>query len=55
MTTPDAEFDRDEVMVCMLIAFCLGNATLSVMCHAPQVRECEPVGVNPHSILSIAP
>jgi hypothetical protein len=29
MTKP--EFDRDEVVVCMLIAFCLGSATLSVI------------------------
>jgi hypothetical protein len=25
------EFDRDEVVVCILIAFCLGNAALSVI------------------------
>jgi hypothetical protein len=24
-------FDRDEVVVCMVIAFCLGNAVLSVI------------------------
>ena len=32
MTTgPDGEFDRDEVVVCMVIAFCLGNAVLNVI------------------------
>jgi len=31
MAGPDLEFDREEVIVCMLIAFCLGNATLSVL------------------------
>jgi hypothetical protein len=27
----DFEFDRDEVMVCIVIAFCLGSAALSVI------------------------
>jgi hypothetical protein len=27
--TPD--FDRDEVIVCMLIAFCIGNFTLGTI------------------------
>jgi hypothetical protein len=31
MTEPDFEFDRDGVVVCMVIAFCLGNAALSVI------------------------
>jgi hypothetical protein len=31
MTGPDAEFDRDDVIVCLVIAFCLGNAVLSVI------------------------
>jgi hypothetical protein len=31
MTKPPPEFNRDEVIVCMVIAFCLGNATLSVI------------------------
>ena len=31
MTTPDVDFDRDEVVICMLIAFCLGNAVLSTI------------------------
>jgi hypothetical protein len=30
MSGPDCEFDRDEVVVCVMIAFCLGNAALSV-------------------------
>jgi hypothetical protein len=25
------EFDRDEVIVCMIIAFCIGNATLAMI------------------------
>ena len=28
---PQPEFDRDEVAVCMVIAFCMGNAALSVI------------------------
>ena len=28
---PDVEFDRGEVIVCMVIAFCLGNAVLTVI------------------------
>ena len=31
MITPDVDFDRDEVVICMLIAFCLGNAVLSAI------------------------
>ena len=31
MITPDVDFDRDEVVICMLIAFCLGNAALSTI------------------------
>jgi hypothetical protein len=31
MITPDVDFDRDEVVICMLIAFCLGNAALSII------------------------
>jgi hypothetical protein len=33
MTGPEAEFDRNEVVACMVIAFCLGNAVLSVIYH----------------------
>jgi hypothetical protein len=25
------QFDRDEVIVCMVIAFCMGNAVLSII------------------------
>jgi len=28
MLGPTSEFDRDEMVVCMIIAFCLGNAAL---------------------------
>jgi hypothetical protein len=28
---PPSEFDRDEVIVCMVIAVCLGNAMISVI------------------------
>jgi hypothetical protein len=28
MPGPTSEFDRDEMVVCMIIAFCLGNAAL---------------------------
>ncbi len=31
MTGRDTAFDRDEVIVCMVIAFCLGNAVLSAI------------------------
>jgi hypothetical protein len=31
MMGPDFAFDRDEVVVCMVIAFCLGNAALTVI------------------------
>jgi hypothetical protein len=31
MIEPDPEFDRDEVIVCMVIAFCLGNAALTII------------------------
>ena len=27
----DTAFDRDEVILCMVIAFCLGNAALSAI------------------------
>jgi hypothetical protein len=25
------EFDRDEVIVCMVVAFCVGNAVLTIV------------------------
>jgi len=28
---PISEFDRDEVIVCMVLAFCLGNAALAII------------------------
>ena len=28
---PNSEFDRDEVIVCMVLAFCLGNAALAII------------------------
>jgi hypothetical protein len=31
MITLDVDFDRDEVVICMLIASCLGNAVLSAI------------------------
>jgi len=31
MTEPAPEFDRDEVLVCMVLAFCLAGATVSVI------------------------
>jgi hypothetical protein len=31
MTDPNSEFGRDEVIVCMVIAFCFGNAALTVI------------------------
>jgi hypothetical protein len=31
MSEPEPHFDRDEVIVCMTMAFCLGNAILSVI------------------------
>jgi hypothetical protein len=31
LTGPDYKFDRDEVVVCIVIAFCLGNAALTII------------------------
>jgi hypothetical protein len=31
MTEPTPEFDRDEVLVCMVLAFCLAGASVSVI------------------------
>jgi hypothetical protein len=31
MPGPTSEFDRDEMVVCMIIAFCLGNAALKLI------------------------
>ena len=28
---PNSKFDRDEVIVCMVLAFCLGNAALAIV------------------------
>jgi hypothetical protein len=31
MTEPTPKFDRDEVLVCMVLAFCLAGASVSVI------------------------
>jgi hypothetical protein len=31
MREPSAEFDRDEVLVCMVLAFCIAGASLDVI------------------------
>ena len=31
MPKPTSEFERDEIVVCIVIAFCLGNAALRVI------------------------
>ena len=31
MTEPTPEFDRDEVLVCMVLAFCLAGASVTVI------------------------
>ena len=31
MREPPAEFDRDEVLVCMVLAFCIAGASIDVI------------------------